>query len=378
MASLYHKGDDARIWLRYRDAAGKWRGKVTSYRWGNAGEVRQATLLAQKASEREAEMHHSPAGESSRLTDWVTVWLRAKYGDSQATTPAVYNRRWRVIMRYLAAAGIHSAGQIRREFIDDYLAWRLKTAGRNTAIADIKFMSMIMGEAVKRGHIAANPLAKPGLRKTPAKEKLVWSNEDIGKAAVHLEKHESHWMQTVFYMGLYQACRLRNCAVPLDRIRPDLGLIQYPGIIVKGGEAFSQPIDARFKPILKLLMERARKLGLKTLCEIPWDATIRLRRTFDRAGLPDHSHHGLRVTWITRACEAGVPEGQAMAFCHHASREVHRVYKKLSAIEIAHVPAAVSLPALSPPLCAAPDSPASIRDNAPASSAARIQTDTRG
>lgn len=375
MASIYHKGDDPRIWLRYKDSTGTWRGKPTSYRWSNIGELRQARLLAERAAEREAELL---GGDSTLFSQWVSVWLGTKYGEAKTTTPARYNRSWRVVTRFLAANGIHAAAQVKREFIDEYLRWRKDTAGRNTAIGEVKLMSMVLSEAVRRGHCAFNPLAKPGLRKSAAKEKKVWTDTDLGKAATHIEKHESHWMRAVLYMGMYQACRLRQCAVPLDRIRFDLGVIQYPDMIVKGGEGFAQPIDPRFRPILKRLVEQAQKLGFKNLCEIPWDATLRLRRTFDRAGLPGLSHHGLRVTWITRAAEAGVPESQAMAFCHHASREVHRVYKKLSAIGIAHVPAAVALPSFHVDAVAETDSRVAIGGSGAASSRGQTRTRSRG
>ena len=73
---------------------------------------------------------------------------------------------------------------------------------------------------------------------------------------------------------------------------------------------------------------------------------MRLRKSLDRAKLQGYVHHGLRATWITRAAESGVPESLAMAFCHHGSREVHRVYKRLSVIGLEHVPAMVAIPAL--------------------------------
>ena len=56
MASIYHKGASACIWLRYRDSTGKWRGKPTAYKWSNPGDVRQGRRLAERATEREAEL----------------------------------------------------------------------------------------------------------------------------------------------------------------------------------------------------------------------------------------------------------------------------------------------------------------------------------
>lgn len=354
MASIYKKGGSEKIWLRYQGADGKWKGKPTRYRWANMGDVRQARLLATRQSEVEAA--RTGPGKGERLDEWVLSWLIDKYGAMETTTPAIYKRTWRTILKFLAANKIFTAGQVTREHAGLYLKWRQSAAARNTAIGDLKLLAMVLDEAIQRGHCQANPLRRLGLKKDKAKEKEIWSDEDIRTAAAHFEREKSHWMQCVFYLGLFQACRLRQCGIPLSAIRIELGVIHWPGDRVKGGEGYSQPIDGRFVPILKKLMAGGKN-GM--LCVVPWDASLRLRRALDRAGLEGLSHHGLRATWITRAAEAGVAESQAMAFCHHSSREVHRVYKRLSSVGIAHVPGLISLPTFS----GSSDAPSTTRDS---------------
>lgn len=319
------------------------------------GDVRQARLLARRQSEVEASRADVTRG--GRFDEWVLPWLIDKYGAMETTTPEIYKRTWRTVLKFLAARDLATPGHISREHAGEYLRWRTLSAARNTAIGDLKLMAMVMDEAVSRRLCAANPLRRLGLKKDRAKEKIVWADEDIIKAARHFDSVGSHWMRCVFYLGLFQACRLRQCAVPLTAIRLDLGVIQWPGAGVKGGEGYAQPIDDRLRPILTELIAAAKG---PTLCVVPWDASIRLRRSLDRAGLHGLSHHGLRATWITRAAEAGVAESLAMAFCHHSSREVHRVYKKLSSIGLAHVPGLIALPFSSAPL----GSLASMPDNA--------------
>lgn len=334
--------------MRYRSPEGVWKGRPTGYRWSNLGDVRQAKILARKATEREAEAAGSRGRARSRFGDWVLPWLLEKYGKSTGTTAEVYKRTWRTVSKFLDEHQLTMPAQIRRDHAGIYLTWRTAggNAGRNTAIADIKLLAMVLDEAKGRGLCQENPLRKLGLKKDKCAEKLIWSHEDISRAAAHFEREQSHWMLCAFYFGLYQAARLRQCQLPLAAIRLEAGMIHYPDHLVKGGAGFTQPIDARFLPRLKSLMAAADG---ETICTVPWDASIRLRRSLDRAGLPGLCHHGLRASWITRAAEAGVPESHAMAFCHHESREVHRVYKKLSSIGIAHVPALIPLPAL--PLC---------------------------
>jgi integrase len=305
------------------------------------GDVRQARLLARRQSEIEAAAREN---HGERLDEWVLPWIIEKYGQAETSTAGVYKRWWRAVARFLDEEGIATAGQVRRELAGKYLAWRGKHGGgRNSAIAEMKLLGMVMDEAKARGHCQDNPLRRLGIKRDKPAEKLVWSDADITRAAAHFEREKSHWMLCAFYFGLYQAARLRQCQLPISAIRLEARVISYSGNLVKGGEGFTQPIDGRFLPILTRLVSAAKG---NTLCAVPWDASIRLRRSLDRAGLPGLCQHGLRATWITRAAQAGVPESQAMAFCHHESREVHRVYKKLSSISITHVPDLVSLPSL--------------------------------
>lgn len=306
-------------------------------------------MLARRLSEEEAEERGlicRPA--QGKLEEWVLPWLIATYEGTGTTTLEIYKRHWRMVGRFLREERVSTAGEVRREHAAAYMAWRIKKGGgRNVAIQELKFLGMVLREAIARGQLSANPLSRLGLKKDAVKEKMIWGDEEIQKAAAHFEREGSHWMQCAFYFGLFQAARLRQCQLPLEAIDLKRGVIEYPDKLVKGRKGYSQPIDERFLPILKRLVGRARELGSDVLCVVPWDASLRLRRALDYAGCEGLVHHGLRATWITRAARAGVAESLAMAFCHHESREVHRIYKRLSAISVAHVPALLSLPELS-------------------------------
>lgn len=343
MASIYTKKNSPVLWIRYKDESGKWKGAPTEYRRDNLGDRRQATLLARRQSEKEQSRNQVKGRE---LGDWVLPWLVLKYGGS-LNTVANYRRVWIQLGRYLEANEIRFANQVRRDFADGYMAWRTKRASRNTAIQDIKIMGMILDEAQARGLCESNPLRKLGLKKDVSPGKVIWTDAQIEAVGAHIQKTGCHWQKVSFFFGLYQACRLRQCQLPLASIRLDLGVIQYPGVIVKGSHGYSQPIDPRFLPILKKLMADAKKQGLSSICTIRWDASLTWRKTLDRLGYEDICHHGLRATWITRAAESGVPESLAMAFCHHSSAEVHRVYKRISTASLVGLSASVPLPAFS-------------------------------
>lgn len=378
MASTYLKPGSPWIWLRYKSTEGKWKARPTEYRPGNMGDRRQAELLARKITEEEQIARSTGGNNGRRFSEWVVPWIESTYGSSLNSTPAVYKRWWRSMERFLATQNppVDMATQVTRELIGKYVLWREAHGGcRNSAIMEIKFLGTVIREAVNRGHRKDNPIAKPGLRKAPTPTKLIWSNEQISTAVAFLEREKSLWMRCAFYFGLYQACRLRQCAVPLSAIRFDLNKIIYPVELVKGHEGFSQPIDPRFLPILKGLVAEARSKKQTHLCTIPWDCSLRFRRTFDRAGLHGLVHHGLRHTWITRAANAGVPESQAMTFCHHQSTEVHRVYKHLNVVGIEHVPSLLDLPAFASPAPqpSAQQSPAARTKNASPKSGAQTR-----
>ena len=343
MASIYHKNGSPVIWIRYKNEEDKWKGKPRQYRWNNFGEVRQAKLLARKQTE--IEQTRPRRGSHYDFDAWVVGWLTGKYGGNNRGTLESYLQTWRPIKRFLDANDLTAPHQIKREFAESYLAARTKKVCRNTAIRDIKIFGMILEEALRREYITANPLRRLGLKRAPAKHKDVWEDDEIWKVAEALVK-TPRWMRCTFFFGLYQACRLRQCQLDLSAVDFSRNTICYPASLMKTAVDFAQPIDPRFAPILKRLVAEAGRAGDTKLCTVPWDASLKYRAMFKRLKLTHLCHHGLRATWITRAAINGVKETEAMAFVFHSSREVHGVYRRLISIPTAHVPAAVSLPAI--------------------------------
>ena len=47
MASTYRRTDSPYIWIRYKDAAGKWKSTNTGYRQDNIGDRKQAEQIGQ-------------------------------------------------------------------------------------------------------------------------------------------------------------------------------------------------------------------------------------------------------------------------------------------------------------------------------------------
>jgi hypothetical protein len=58
---------------------------------------------------------------------------------------------------------------LRGEHVINYLEWRKKHGGeQNTAIHEIKFLGMLMDEAISRGYASVNPARKLRLGEIPA------------------------------------------------------------------------------------------------------------------------------------------------------------------------------------------------------------------
>ena len=79
MASIYKRKDSPFLWIRYKDAAGKWKSTNTGYRRDNPGDWKQAKMVAKRKSLEEMESKPLTAA-SHRWEDWVVPWITARWG----------------------------------------------------------------------------------------------------------------------------------------------------------------------------------------------------------------------------------------------------------------------------------------------------------
>jgi hypothetical protein len=338
MASIYLRKDSPFIWIQYKDAQGKWKCVNSGYRQDNIGDRKQARLLAKEKSL--LELANKPVNTGRCWEDWALPWINAKWGNRTNRTPKMYvNYFWRWL-EYFKEIQVTQPAGLQREHVIKYLQWRQKHGGhRNTAIHEIKFLGQLMDEAINRGYATANPCRKLHLEKTPPKEKIPWSNDEVDKVLSAAEAQDRFgWMHVGFLMGRFQAVRLRQSSVPLACIDFNRRLISYPNDTVKGRKGYSQPIDPEFFPVLQEIVAHRQKLGKATLCDIPGEKedppSVQIRQFLDRLGLPHLLHHGLRASWITQAALSGMPESIAKRFVNHASTQVHEIYQKITASDM--------------------------------------------
>ena len=350
MASTYLRPRSPFIWLRMKDAEGKWVSRATQYRKDNPGDRRQAELLARKFGLEERE--RAPRSAAGAWDEWVEGFIADRYGEAQTGTKAQSLRRWRRLRAWLAGAQIGTPRQMTYALALEYKTARAaQGVGINTIIGELKFMALVMSEAIRRGYAVANPCAKMGLKRAPAREKSVWTLDEA-RTVAQAVRSAPLWMQATFVLGYYQAARLRQCEVPLADIQLKKLRITYWRTLggrplMKGDKPFTQPLDPAAAAWLGTIIATRRAEGHRDLCSIPLLASVEWRRFLDGLGLHHLCHHGLRATWITRAASSGaISLAQAKRFVNHGSTAVHQIYQRLCADDIAHVPAALHLPEL--------------------------------
>lgn len=192
---------------------------------------------------------------------------------------------------------------------------------------ELKFLAMLMNEAVRLGHADGNPLTKMDIQKDDPEEKPEMTDEEISRIRAALEK-EPEWMQTCFDIALHTGCRLRETRLPLTCISFSEKKITFPH--PKGGRhrAFSIPMPTALFPLLKRLKGRLKGLDSKYTLEFPYQPSRRWQQFFMKLKLEHLWFHCLRVTFINRLRRARVPMQDAMRLVNHASELIHKIYQR--------------------------------------------------
>ena len=334
MASLYHKEKSPFWFIQFIDADGIRRNKSTGLRTGNPGETVKARVLR---AQLEAKELNRTAGEISGggWDSWVPQFF-----ERHCESPRTHERyldAWKWLAFWLQEKHYHAPRAITYRNALEYVEWRTnykkrtgKTAGRNTAIMELKMLAMLMGEAVRLGHADANPLVSLRLKRDKAEKKPELTDEDIREIREALNV-EPEWMQTAFDISLHTGCRLRETRLPVNCIDFAEKKITFPS--PKGGEdrAFSVPMPSALRP----LFERIRKAKQKFTVEFPFQPSRRWQQFFIKIKKPHLCFHCLRVTYVNRLRRAGVPREAAMRLVNHASELVHQIYQREKVEDVA-------------------------------------------
>lgn len=334
MASIYKKRNSPLWFVQFTAADGTRRNKSTGFRADNPGETVKARALR---AQLEAKELNRTAGEitGGNWDSWVPQYLE-RHCESPLTLER-YLDAWKWLAFWLQEKHYHSPRAITYRNTLEYLDWRTnykkktgKTFGRNTAIFELKTFALIMGEAVRLGHAAANPLVSMKLKRDKAAKKPELTDAEIREIRVAL-KAEPEWMQTAFDISLHTGCRLHETRIPVNCIDFVENKITFPS--PTGGEvrAFSVPMPSALRP----LFERIRKAKQKFTVVFPFQPSRRWQQIFIKIKKSHLCFHCLRVTDVNRMRRAGVPREAAMRLFNHASELIHQIYQREKVEDVA-------------------------------------------
>jgi integrase len=344
MASLYRKKNSPFWWIQFIDGSGERRNKSTGLRNDKPGETVKARALR---AELEAKELNRNAGEVAGGS-WET-WV-PQYLERHCVSPLTLQRYlgiWSWLAYWLQEEHLHSPRAITYRKALEYIDWRTaykkqtgKVVSRNTAIMELKLLSMIMGEAVRLAHADANPLVSMKLRSDRPAKKPELTDSEIRDIRTAL-KTEPEWMQICFNIALHTGCRLKETRIPLNCLDFKENKITFPS--PKGGEdrAFSIPMPSALRDIfLKLVRNKKREFTL----DFPFQPSRQWLLFFNRIGKPHLCFHCLRVTYVNRLRRAGVPREKAMRLVNHSSELVHQIYQREKVEDVAQYRDAVQFP----------------------------------
>jgi integrase len=345
MASVYRRKNSKVWYIKYKTADGKWKDKSTGLRIDDISQTATAKRLEKAKTLEEVSLR--PMRSGADWDAWVANWISERWGHKPVgRTIKLYTSAWKHLQVYFKEVDVRTPLAVSREHLSQYIPWRSRHGGgRNVAIYELRFLGAVLDEAINRGFVERN--VSRGLRphKEKQTEKSAWTDAEIANVGSAVEELDRYgWMRVTLLLGLFQACRIGQCAVPLADIDLSAPTLTYSS--TKGDRPFTHSIDQRVLSAIADIVRYRQSAGASTLCDLPYMCSVHWRILLDCLNLPHLSHHGLRVTWITRAARAGVPENIAMRFVNHSSTAVHQIYQKLSVGDVAESLSKISMPEL--------------------------------
>jgi site-specific recombinase XerD len=345
-ACLYQRKDSPYWWIKYwSEERMGWHQRGTEHRRDDPQGYKRALATARELSaEGRAARQVVP---TSRWSSWVTDWLKQKHHDSPKTLVSELGR-WHWIDAFLTERKVRGPQGMNYLLGQDYMSWRTSQTKRvskkhpchNTALMELRLLSRALQEAVHRGYIFANPLARINIKKHKAAEKPELTDADVSAIRAALAEREGQlplkdrWMTICFEIALHQGCRVSETSVALTDIDENAFRITFHA---KRDNVFTTKLNAALVPMIRQL----RAARVERTCILPvmltkeWHWFFKGRPERGWVGVCPHvTFHCTRVTVITRMARAGVPIQQAMAFVGHADESVHRIYQRLQADDL--------------------------------------------
>lgn len=298
-------------------------------------DTRRARQLAAQYTLAEA----SSRAESGRENwgQWVPEYLEARYANPLSL--ARLKVAWKSLSLFLEEKDIQSPRALTREICLSYLAWRAKpdraqgkfTVCHNTAVMEIKDLSMLMSEAVRRGYTLSNPCRDLGLKLKERRIRPEFTDGDLLEIQRGIEREpepRKSFLKVSFLIARYQGCRITetwlNPMTDVD-IEGGMGRIRFNA---KGGKTHLAPLHPKLIPLFTEMKARGQAMTYpKQTNRTLWHHF--LKRIGLSKRLPNACFHSLRVTAASRMARSKIPESHAMRVLGHASSTIHRSYQRV-------------------------------------------------
>jgi integrase len=328
MASIYPKQRSPYWYIQFRDPrTGRLVDRSTKLRRDDREQTRKAKQLEVQYTADELK-HGGLAANGS--WDWVTDYLAGKYSDSPLTL-ARYKQAWFALKGYFDAKGIRTPRLLTYEQCLSYIPWRqdpptesgVRKAAHNTALLDLKVLSLLMRSAVQRGLADSNPALQLGIKRIASKEKDEITEEEVAVIERELA-NEPDYLRYSWQIAMRHGCRLREICIDFRRVHLET---KPPSVsfFVKGRKEHSVMLH----PELTELFRSMKTEGKRTPYDMPENFSKKWKAFFKKCGFANLSFHCTRVTCVTRLARAGVDLRIAMDYIGHSSTLVHRIYQRL-------------------------------------------------
>lgn len=349
MAFLYKRPRSPFWWVRWVTVEGEKKQESTGFRHGIPAETRKAREVC--ARKELQEVSTPKAGDSSWAT-WVPAFLEARYSNAPATKARMVGG-WSTVSMYLAQVGVHTPAGLKREHCLGFIPWRRTTGhmnkkggmgkpvSHNTALLELRVLSVVMTEAVHRGIVQHSPTWKLGVRKNPPKEKgeLTEHHVRVLREEIARVKEEDpklgHFFNVSFEIAMAQGWRLHETYLDLEQVNLE-SLTVYR--VQKGGRSIASPLNPALIPLFNRLRAE-RRIHTYEQPKIP---SLEWFKLFHRIREKDPSFarvsfHSTRVTVVSKLLNAGVGQPSVMKMVGHASATINRLYHRLPSAEAAQI-----------------------------------------
>ncbi len=324
MAHLRSHSNSKFWYVRFRDAdTGKWREESTHLLKNDATQTRQAQRIADK-KEKEIKQVGRVTGA---FREWIGDFVISHYAQNATRRRAIHS--WESLRLWLNAKKLRHPREIRYQHGAEFVAWReAQGAGRNTALAEIHFLSFVLNEAIRREYAERNVLSNLGIGKAPSKLKPEFSDEQI-TAARSAFATRAEWMQIACEIQLHTGCRISETSIAMT----DVLFARDELVLTDSKRKPTHPKKRYTVPLVPELAARLRKIKAElTIPPLTREMVSRYNEVLKAA--TGGTSHSFRVTFITRCRDAGIEERDAMALVNHSSRDIHAIYARTDAARL--------------------------------------------